>query len=259
MSDKVLVQRDGAVLTVTLNRPDKKNALDGDMYNALHDAFDAASADSRVRVVLLTGAGDAFTAGNDLKDFADWKQYQKPDEVPVVRLITRVLRFDKPLVAGVRGVAVGFGTTILLHCDVVVAARSAKFGLPFVRLGLVPEFGSSQLLPAIAGRARAGRVLLLGEPFGIDEADRMGLISEICDDNELEDKCHEVCAVMAAQAPAALRAIKGLLNPADRPAALDQVVAREIDQFISGLQSPEHEEAITAFFEKRPPNFGRSR
>lgn len=255
MFNKVRITRDGAILTITLNRPDKKNALDGEMYNAIRGAFDSAGDDPQIRVVLLTGAGDAFTAGNDLHDFASWDDYESACQVPVVRLIKRLIDFDKPIVAAVRGAAVGFGTTVLLHCDVILAARTARFSVPFVRLGLVSEFASSYLLPATAGRARASKALLLGEPFPVDEADRMGLISEICDDEQLNDRAARTCATLASLAPDALRTIKALLNPADRRAMLHAVVDREIERFVAGLKSAEHKEAICAFFDKRAPDF----
>jgi len=255
MSEKVLSTRDGAVLTITLNRPDKKNALDGAMYTEMREAFDAAGNDTEVRVVCLTGAGDAFTAGNDLRDFASWDSYESTQQVPVVRLIRRLIDFDKPIVAAVRGAAVGFGTTVLLHCDVVVASLTAKFSLPFVRLGLVPEFASSYLLPAVAGRARASKALLLGEPFSVDEADRMGLISEICEDAELDERASRTCAKLASLAPNALRTVRTLLNPADDRASLHAVTEQEFELFVAGLKSAEHKEAIRAFYEKRTPNF----
>jgi len=257
MSENIRVERDGAVLSITLHRPEKKNALDGAMYGALHEAFDTAHEDPRVRVVRLGGAGDAFTAGNDLKDFASWGDYESPEQVPVVRLIRRLIEFDKPIVAAVRGAAVGFGTTVLLHCDIVLASTTARFSLPFVRLGLVPEFASSYLLPALAGRARAGKALLLGEPISIEDAERMGLISEICADEALDERAANTCEALASQAPDAVRAIRALLHPPERRQTLHAAVDREIERFVAGLKSAEHAEAIRAFFEKRPPDFDR--
>src|SRR5690349_20669283 len=143
MTDQATVETGDHVMRFTFQRPDKKNALTGAMYQALADALDAAAADPAVRVVLIAGAGDAFTSGNDLKDFATWGSVGDAEALPVVKAIRRILSFPKPLVAAVRGAAVGFGTTLLPHCDAVVASETSRFSMPFVKLGLVPEFGSS--------------------------------------------------------------------------------------------------------------------
>ena len=154
-----------------------------------------------------------------------------------------------------RGPAVGFGTTVLLHCDLVLASRTARFSLPFVHLALVPEFASSYLMPAVAGKARAGKALLLGEPFAVDEAAEMGLISEICEDADLDSRAAAACASIASSSAPAVRAIKALLNPEERRLRLHQAVDREIELFTTGLRSADHREAVQAFFEKRLPEF----
>lgn len=255
MSEHVDIRIEDHVLRVTWNRPEKKNALTGAMYAAFAQALADASSDPAVRVVLVSGAGDAFTAGNDLKDFATWGQSGSVEDLPVIQAIRQVVAFPKPLVAAVKGAAVGFGTTLLLHCDAVVAAPSAAFSMPFVNLGLVPEFGSSYLLPAIAGRVAASHHLLLGEAFGLEEARAMGLVSATCEDAALEDTAMALCRKLAAQPPGVVRSIKGLLKPAEERARLEAAIDSEIKLFMAALKGPEHREAVTAFLEKRAPNF----
>lgn len=246
--------RDG-VLRLTWNRPEKKNALTGAMYAAYADALDQAAGDPAVRAVVVSGAGGAFTAGNDLQDFATWGASGNVEDLPVIRAIRRTLAFPKPLIAAVRGPAVGFGTTLLMHCDAVVAGESAAFAMPFTRLGLVPEFGSTYVLPLLAGRVRAAHHLLLGEPFGRDEAVAMGLVSLAAPDAEVEERALALGAKLAALPPATLRTVKRLIDGPDQRAALEKAIAAEIEAFMAGLKSPEHAEAVRAFMEKRPPKF----
>ena len=257
MSEHVLIETRDHVLRVTWNRPEKKNALTGAMYAAFAEALDRAASDPAVRVVLVMGAGDAFTAGNDLKDFATWGAAGSLDALPVVKAIRGVLAFPKPLVAAVHGAAVGFGTTLLPHCDAVVAGDSAMFSMPFVRLGLVPEFGSSYLLPALAGRVRASAALLTGEPFGRDEAVAMGLVSEACADDAIEERAMGLCRKLAALPPGTLRATKALLRDPEEQARIERAISAELEAFAAGLRSEEHREAVTAFMEKRQPDFSR--
>ena len=163
MSEHILVEREGGLLTLRLNRVDKKNALTRAMYNRMAEVLDAANADRTVRVVLITGGPECFTSGNDVADFL-----QAPPtgmDSPVFQFMRALFDFEKPVVAAVAGPAVGIGTTLLLHCDLVYVSRDAKLRTPFVNLGLCPEFGSSLLLPQLLGPARAAEVLLLGEPF----------------------------------------------------------------------------------------------
>ena len=174
-----------------------------------------------------------------------------------MRFIKQVINFEKPLVAAVKGAAVGIGTTLLLHCDVVVAGRSAMFSLPFVQLGLVPEFGSSLLLPALAGKAQAGRALLLGDPFGFDQAYAMGLVSLACDDADVEAQALERCRQLVNLPPQTVRTIKGLMNPLEQREKLLRVIDEEMRLFARYLKSAEHQEAILAFFEKRKPDFSK--
>lgn len=244
----------GAVRTITLTRPEKKNALTLAMYVRLTELFHEASADPGVRVVILTGAGSAFTAGNDLADFMGAPAFDAG--TPVLRFLATLVDFEKPLVAAVNGAAVGIGTTALLHCDLAYAASSARFQLPFVNLGLVPEAASSVLLPALAGHVRAAELLLFGEPFDAATALRMGLVNEVLPDAELLPRVQARCAGLAERPPEAVRETKRLLRAPQR-AAIHEAIAREAGVFQQRLGSPEVAEAISAFFEKRRPDFSR--
>jgi enoyl-CoA hydratase/carnithine racemase len=184
MSTKhVVVGRDGAVLTIAMNRPEKKNALTHAMYGAMADALASAAADASVRVILITGSGDAFTAGNDLGDFLNTPPAGA--ESPVLRFLAALSTAEKPVVAAVNGLAIGIGTTMLLHCDLVYAARSAVFSAPFVNLALVPEAASSLLLPRRIGHAKAAELFLLGGRMNAAEAEASGLVAAVFDDAAL--------------------------------------------------------------------------
>lgn len=251
MSDDILVSRDGALLQLRFNRPDKKNAITSAMYAALADALEQAEADAAVRVVILAAEGDSFTAGNDLKDFMAVAT-AGGDDLPVYRFLTALSTFAKPVVAAVRGNAIGIGTTLLLHCDQVVAAPDARFSLPFVDLALVPEAASSMLLPRLVGPQLAARHLMLAEPFGSEEALRYGLVAEISED--AEGAAEAIAKRLAAKPPEALRIAKALIRADDEPVA--DRIAREGKAFGERLKSAEAAEAFRAFFEKRAPNFG---
>ncbi len=254
MSEHVLVESRDAVLRVRLNRPEKKNALTVEMYAAMADALQSAADDPAVRAVLLSAEGDAFTSGNDLADFL-----QRPptdESSPVLRFLNALIGSPKPVVAAVQGLAVGVGTTLLLHCDLVYASRSARFHLPFVSLGLVPEAGSSLLLPQRVGQARAAELLLLGEPFDAEEGKAMGLVSAVYPDEELAARVEERVRRLAAQPPAAVRITRALMRRADRD-ALPEHMREESAQFLERLRSPEAREAMQAFMERRPPDFSR--
>lgn len=254
MSEHVLVETRDAVVRVRLARPEKKNALTLEMYAAMADALLAAADDPAVRVVLLAAEGDAFTAGNDLGDFL-----QRPptdESSPVLRFLNALIASPKPVVAAVQGLAVGVGTTLLLHCDLVYAARGARFHLPFVGLGLVPEAGSSLLLPQRVGQARAAEMLLLGEPFGAEEGLAMGVVSAVFPDEELAARVEERVRRLAAQPPAAVRITRSLMRRADR-AALPAHMHEESALFLERLRSPEAREAMQAFMERRQPDFSR--
>lgn len=250
MTGRVLSERRGRSLVLTLNRPEQLNALSHDMYAALADGFDIASQDGEIRAVVITGAGAAFTAGNDLGDFSRPMPAGKP---PVVRFLETLRDFEKPVVAAVNGPAVGIGVTMLLHCDVVFASDAATFRAPFAHVGLVPEAGSSLLLPRALGMAMANDMLLAGRTLSASEALSGGLISRIASPAELLSLTMHVAADVAAQAPGAMKASKALIR-AGREAVAEQM-AREGAIFAQQLRSAEFREAVSAFLEKRPPNF----
>jgi enoyl-CoA hydratase/carnithine racemase len=250
---QILTNRDGPVLRLQINRPEKRNALTNGMYEQMTSALQEADRDPAVRVVLIHGQPDGFTSGNDLQDFV----HSPPvgDDSPVGRFITAISGARKPLVAAVAGPAVGIGTTMLLHCDVVYAAENTRFQLPFVNLALPPEAGSSLLLPMQIGYLRAAELLMLGEPFSAAKALQYGLVTEVSVDGAAALKAAQAAAAkLSAKPPAALHLIKMLLK---RPHAgqLAAQVGDEIHHFVEQLRSPEAAEAFKAFFEKRAPDF----
>ena len=248
-------QFEQGVVTLTFDRPDKKNAITGEMYEVITRHLREASADKAVRAVLFTGVGTAFTAGNDLKDFSDPK-FARPDS-PVLSFMQSLATFDKPVVAAVNGLAVGIGVTMLLHCDLVYAAEGAGFSMPFVNLGLVPEFGSTLLLPMIAGRVRAAEKLLLGRPFNTAEALAMGIINAVLPPAELLAHAQGVARSFAVLPPGAVRETKQLLRKA-QAALVHEAIMREAAVFGPRLAGPEAREAIAAIREKRAPDFSRT-
>ena len=242
------------VMCIALERLDKKNALTQDMYRAMLDAIRRADADPQARAILLHGAKDCFTAGNDLKDFLD----RSADAGPRAsfEFISALPAVAKPLVAAVGGPAVGVGTTLLLHCDLVYASPAARFQMPFVPLGLVPEAGSSLLLPAIAGYQRAAELLLLGQPFGAEKALAAGIVTEVVPEDRLIEHAMAAAKAVAALPPASVRLTKQLMKRASAAAVRAQI-EEEGRVFGERLQSAEAKEAMTAFFEKRKPDFSR--
>lgn len=248
MSEHVLTERRGAVLHLRLNRPEKKNALTLEMYTALAAALHGAEEDPGVRAVLLSGAGDAFTGGNDLRDFLE--RPPTDESSPVLRFLNALVDSTRPLVAAVQGLAVGVGTTMLLHCDLVYAARGARFHLPFVQLGLVPEAGSSLLLPQRIGQARAAEMLLLGEPMDAEAALAAGLVSRVFAEGELMEQAWARAERLAAQPPEALRATRDLMRQADR-APLAERMRQEGVLFVQRLRSEETRAVMQAFFTQR--------
>jgi enoyl-CoA hydratase/carnithine racemase len=248
--------RDGAIQRIELNRPEKKNALTREMYSQLATAIDAAEADAAVRVMLLHGAGDAFTAGNDLHDFI--AGFTLDDAGSPHRFLRSISHAAKPIVAAVHGAAIGIGTTMLAHCDLVFAAESARFQLPFVNLGICPEAASSVLLPALVGYARATELILLGEPFSARTAREIGFITEVVPDAELLAVATAAARKLADKPPAALRAAKDLLKRPLMP-QIEAALAEEAKQFRALVSSPEAKEAFAAFLEKRKPDFSQLR
>ncbi len=241
----ITVEDHDGVRHVTLDRPDKKNALTVAMYAALADAIASAERDD-IGALLFQARGTAFTAGNDLHDFLE--QPPHGDDAPAFRFLQGLVRTDVPLIAAVRGPAVGIGTTMLLHCDLVFAAPSALFKVPFIDLGLVPEAASSVLLPRRIGRARAGAALFLGEPIDAQQAYADGLVTKLVADAELDETARAAARAVAAKPRQAVRETKRLMNH-DREALID-AMARETKAFRERLVSDEARAAMSAFFDR---------
>jgi enoyl-CoA hydratase/carnithine racemase len=250
--DDVEVVRDDRVLRVTLNRPTKKNALSRAMYVTLTAALAEAEANAAIRVVLFSGGSAAFTAGNDVNDFLAAGR----DLKPATQFIAALSQATKPMVAAVNGVAVGIGATMLLHCDLVYVGRSASLAFPFLNLALIPECGSTALLPAAIGLPRATRLLYFGETISGDEAARLGIATEAVDDDKVQGHAAARAHLLAQRAPQALMLTRALLR---RPfaGALADATQRELEGFARLLDSAEAREALTAFKEKRPPDFSK--
>lgn len=253
MTQEILIHEAGGVLELRFNRPDKKNAITGAMYGALTAALKDASARSAVRAVLVTGEGDIFTAGNDIKDFLAMSGGGGLDGAPPGRFIRALATFSKPLVAAVNGPAIGIGTTLLLHCDLVYASPAASLSVPFVDLGLVPEAGSSALLPLRVGFARAAALLLLGEPMEAEAARAAGLVNAVVPAGDLLEHARAQARKLAAKPPAALAATRVLMR--GEPGALLAQMDREAAAFSEALRGAEAREAFTAFLERRAPDF----
>jgi enoyl-CoA hydratase/carnithine racemase len=211
-SEHITVRVDDRVLRIQFNRPDKKNAITRDMYSNMANAITQANDDSTVRVILFEGSTGCFTSGNDLSDFMNAPQIGS--ETPVGNFLDVASTTPKPVVAAVTGIAVGIGTTMLLHCDLAYACESAKFHMPFVNLGLVPEFASSLLLPQLVGQRRAAELLMFGQPFDASTAHEMGIINQVYPDDTLLDEAVAKAHALAAQPPAALRETKRLMKQA---------------------------------------------
>src|SRR5437762_11454446 len=254
--DEIITERSGNILRVELNRPAKRNAMTSRMYEGLADIFNEAAKDERTRVVLWHGAGDSFCAGNDIEDFL--KNPPGPGESPQARLMKALVNFDKPLVAAVHGSAIGGGATMLTHCDFVYAGESAKFQMPFINLGLVPEFGSSCSLPAWLGHLRASELLLLGLPFGAARAAELGLVTRVVPDPKLQATAMQTAEQLAAKPAGALQTCKKLLKRSARE-QMEQAMRVENEAYAVLLRSPDAREALTAFLEKRKPDFTKSR
>lgn len=243
-----------SILTLQINRPDKKNALNLAMYQALADGLTAADSDDSIRVILISGSEECFTSGNDLADFLTAPPTGPAS--PVMQFLTAISEARKPIVAAVNGLAVGVGVTMLLHCDLVYAGSGATFQMPFVNLGLCPEAGSTLLLPRLMGHARAAELLLLGEAFNADKAGSLGIVTELCPDDAVLATARKRALQLAAQPAAAVRLAKELLKREYAP-RLRETIREEGAEFIKRLKSPEAAEALLAFMERRKPDFSR--
>jgi len=252
MTDHILTEVRDRVLHITFNRAEKKNALTVAMYARMVEAMESAEADDNVRAILFTGAGEAFTAGNDMIDFM-----QNPplgEDAPVSQFLRCLLTAKKPLVMAVNGVGVGIGLTMCLHADIVYASDAAMLMAPFVDLALVPEAASSILLPARVGHARAAEIFMLGKKVSAAEALDMGLVSAVYSPEALLEATEAAAEALAAKAPTSLQQTKALMR--GDLEVLAERMAKEGSLFGERLTSPEFAEAATAFMEKRAPNFG---
>ncbi len=251
MSVHIQTTLDDGILTLRMDRPDKKNALTVDMYDAMAKAIEDADKNPAVRVIVITGSKDVFCAGNDLQDFLS-NPPSGPDS-PVIKFLNTIAAAKLPIVAAVNGIAVGIGTTMLLHCDFVYIADTATLSLPFVDLGLVPEAAASMLLPRLAGHQRAAELLMLGEPFKPALAVEIGLANAVCKPEDLEATAMKTAKKLAAKPRNALLHTKQLLRRDFETVA--QRIEEENRIFKDCLASPDAKEALQAFREKRKPKF----
>ena len=246
------------VATIEIARPEKKNALTVAMYQALADALNAAREDGAVRAVLITGQPGIFTSGNDVEDFLTRPPGQGSDSMdsPVFRFMRALLDCDKPVVAAVTGAAIGIGTTMLLHCDFVYVSDEARLAMPFVALGLVPEYASSLVVPQLMGHRRAAEKLLLGDPFTPEQAVECGVASAVLPAGEVVAHARRVAERFNALPPGAVREAKQLMRAPQRELTL-QTIRTEGEVFGRRLRSPEAMEAFQAFLQKRKPDFSK--
>ncbi|TWC55263.1 enoyl-CoA hydratase/carnithine racemase [Pseudomonas sp. SJZ080] len=248
MTDAIQIERERGLLTLRLNRPDKKNALTRAMYSHLAEALKQADTDPEINAVLITGSAECFTAGNDIADFLQ----QPPSNLdsPVFQFMLTLLECRKPVIAAVAGAAVGIGTTLLLHCDLVYVSRDARLRMPFVNLGLCPEFGSSLLLPRLLGHAKAAELLLLGEGFSGEQAAEWGIATEALGSGEAAlAKAREMARRFESLPPEAVRISKQLMKAPDRE-QLRKVIEEESALFTQRLRSPEAVAALSGFINR---------
>jgi enoyl-CoA hydratase/carnithine racemase len=249
--DEIVMERSDSVLRVQLNRPMKKNAMTSRMYATLADVFNEAAKDEYTRVVLWHGAGDSFSAGNDIEDFLN--NPPGPGDSPQARLMNALVDFDKPLIAAVQGATIGGGTTMLTHCDFVYAGESARFQMPFINLAVVPEFGSSWSIPARIEHIRAAELILLGLPFDAKRAVALGLVTQVVPDQTLMITATEVARKLTAKPLRALQATKRLMKQPFR-LQIKAAIEAENQEFSALIRSEDAREALGAFLEKhRPP------
>lgn len=253
MSD-ILVHTEDGICTITFNRADKKNSITAAMYAALADALAAAQDDAAVRVVVFQGHEAVFSAGNDIADFLNTPPTS--DDAPVFRFLRGIAQFPKPVIAAVCGPAVGIGTTMLFHCDLVYAGDNAAFAMPFVNLGLCPEAASSLLVPQMMGYHRAAEALLLGEPFMAEAALEVGLVNKVLPPSEATNYAQSVARKLAAKPMSALLQTKQLMKKGQTALVLAQM-NEEAGHFGRMLREPAAREAFGAFMEKRKPDFSK--
>lgn len=256
MSDDIRVEDTGPVRVIRFDRVAKKNAITRAMYSAMARALEEASSDTAIRVVVIAGQDGVFTAGNDLVDFMEAPPHIGGADTPPVEDFMRALMgCSKPVIAAVDGMAIGIGTTLLLHCDLAYASTRAVFKTPFVDLALAPEFGSSQILPGLLGRSVASELLLLGESWDAGTAKARHLVSDVFEAETLEDEVMTRARALAAKAPSAIRAAKSLMTSPSED--LMERIKREGELFAELLRSEEFKEAVGAFMERRKPDFSK--
>ena len=246
----ILIEIQEQCLVLTLNRPEKLNALSSEMYQQLADALNAHRDNEHIKSVLITGAGAHFTAGNDLSQFA--KVQGKDELASTLAFMQALSSFPMPVVAKVRGMAVGIGTTMLLHCDLVYCDTTTIFSLPFINLALVPEYASSLLLPELVGHRKASEWLMLGESFDAVEAEKHGLVNKVVMPEELDNTCAKAIATLLKKPAMALKQTKALMKSSTDK--VDLHIDTEIDVFVQQLKSEAAKEAFSAFLEKRKPD-----
>lgn len=246
----ILKEINQSCLILTLNRPEKRNALSADMYKELADELNEQQHNPAIKSVLIKGAGAHFTAGNDLAQFAQVES--KAELATTLEFMQVLMNFPMPVVAQVSGMAVGIGTTMLLHCDFVYCDDSAVFSLPFINLALVPEYASSLLLPQLVGQRKASEWLMLGESFGGSEAKDFGLVNDVLPAEQLSEHCQKITQKLGAKPGAALKHTKALMKSASDRVKLH--IDKEIDVFVEQLKSEAAKEAFSAFLEKRQPD-----
>lgn len=249
MSEHIDVSRDGAVSIIRMNRPDKKNAITRAMYTVMTDTMLAGEADDTVRCHVILGVPGSFSSGNDMQDFLQYAMSGSTELPEVIGFLHAMAGLKKPFISGVDGLAIGIGTTINLHCDLTLATERSQFRTPFVDLALVPEAGSSLLVPAIAGHQRAFAMLVLGEGFSARQAKDAGLIWDIVDEDELDAKTIALAQRMAARAPEAVKLSKALMK--NQPEALLQRIDEEARLFSERLRSNEARDAFMAFMSRK--------
>jgi len=257
MSQEIITQQADGVFSIQMNRPEKKNAITQNMYTLMAEGLQKADKDDGVRVVVLKGTQGVFTAGNDIKDFQE-RSSGSDDSAPTTskHFFEAVLSLRKPLIAAVQGYAIGIGTTMLLHCDLVYAGKSAIFSMPFVNLGLCPEFGSSFVVPRLVGHQRASELFLLGERFTPQQAQDAGIVNQVLDDEILMEKVMETAKRLALKSPAALMGTKKLLK-GHASRQIREAIETDGEMFGKLMSGPEAQEAFDAFANKREPDFSK--
>jgi len=250
----ILTSKQNGILVIEFNRPEKKNSITAAMYQVMADALKDAQSDAAVRVILFTGKPEIFTAGNDLEDFMNSASQGELADRPVAQFMLQLRQATKPVISAVSGAAVGIGTTMLLHCDLVYAADNAKFSMPFAKLGLCPEFASSMLLPQLVGYQRAAEKLFFGELFSAQEAFEMGLVNKVLPLDELLTFAKAQATKLTSLPASSLRMTKSLMKSGQTDAIMAKM-SEEGKHFSAMLLAPEAKEAFNAFFQKRKPDF----